>query len=127
MNIRKYIKTIFEGFSTAAGKPSKSLPADPENIEKFFALRVTPPAHPVQARAPKWPKIAPTWHQNGSKMEPTWSQLGTKMEQHGAKMGQTFEKIGSKKQRNKKSGGLPQRRSILAEKVANMAPSWAPK
>ena len=54
---------------------------------KFLTLRVTPPAHPVQARAAKWPKIPPTWHQNGSKMEPKWSQLGTKMEQNGAKMG----------------------------------------
>ena len=75
----------------------------------------------------KWLKIRPTEHQNGSKMEPKWSQLGTKMEQNGAKMGQTLEKIGSKKQRNKKRGGTPQRCFILAEKVANMAPSWAPK
>ena len=42
-------------------------------------------------------------------------------------MGQHFEKIGSKKQRNKKRGRLPQRCFVLAEKVANMAPSWAPK
>ena len=57
-----------------------------------MTLRVTPPAHPVPARAAKWPKIPPTWHQNGSKMEPKWSQLGTKMEQNGANMGQNFEK-----------------------------------
>ena len=42
-------------------------------------------------------------------------------------MGQNFEKIGSKKEHNKKRGGTPQRTFILAEKVANMAPSWAPK
>ena len=37
---------------------------------KFFALRVTPPAHPGPALAPKWPKMAPSWHQIGSKNRP---------------------------------------------------------
>ena len=35
---------------------------------KFFALRVTPPAHPVQALAQKGPNIAPTWDQKTGKM-----------------------------------------------------------
>ena len=67
-------------------------------------LGVTPPAHPVPARAAKWPKIPPTWHQNGSNMEPKWSQLGTKMEQNGAKMGQNFEKNRFKKATQQKTG-----------------------
>ena len=37
---------------------------------KFFALRVTPPAHPEPALAPKWPKMAPSWHQFGLKNRP---------------------------------------------------------
>ena len=37
------------------------------------------------------------------------------------------KKIDLKKQRNKKEGGTPQSRSILIEKVANMAPTWVPK
>ena len=36
-------------------------------FSEFFALRVTPPAHPGPALAPKWPKMAPSWHQIGSK------------------------------------------------------------
>ena len=37
------------------------------------------------------------------------------------------KKMSLKKQHNKKRAGFPQGRFILAEKVANMAPSWAPK
>ena len=61
-------------------------------------------------------------------MEPKWDQLATKMEQNRDKIGENFEKkIGKKKNTTKKRDGTPQRTFILAEKVANMAPSWAPK
>ena len=62
------------------------------DILKFFALRVTPPAHPGPALAPKWPKMAPSWHQIGFKnrpkmgypiglgMVPTWRQTTSKLE-----------------------------------------------
>ena len=42
---------------------------------KLFALRVTPPAHSGTAFAPMWPKMAPSWHQNGTKNQPK-SRLG---------------------------------------------------
>ena len=64
--------------------------------------------------------MAATGSQNGANLAPTWS----KMEPKWVKIS---KKIGSKKQRNKKEGGTPQGRSIFAEKVANMAPSWLPK
>ena len=59
---------------------------------KFFALRVTPPAHSGPALAPKWPKMAPSWHQIGFKnrpkmgypiglgVVPTWRQTTSKLE-----------------------------------------------
>ena len=50
---------------------------------KFLTLRETPPAHPVPALAPKWPKIAPTWHRNGAKNFPNRAQMvcrGAQME-----------------------------------------------
>ena len=37
---------------------------------EFFALRVTPPARPRPALAPKWPKIAQRFHQIGTKNRP---------------------------------------------------------
>ena len=39
----------------------------------------------------------------------------------------TAKKTEKEHRANKKEGGVPQRRSILSEKVANMAPSWPPK
>ena len=68
-------------------------------ISKFFALRVSPPAHPVPALVPKWSKIAPARHQNGTKnlqnraqmgprgakMEPKWRQDGVRMAEKSKK------------------------------------------
>ena len=71
-----------------------------------YLLIIQPTNLPIQCKLvrPEWPKIPPTWHQNGSKMEPKWSQLGTKMEQNGAKMGQNFEKNRFKKATQQKRG-----------------------
>ena len=91
---------------------------------KFFALRVSPPAHPVPALVPKCPKIAPTWPQHGAKIRPKTSKIeprwGPKM---GYPIGPVGEKIERKHQRDKEEGSILQRPPPGAEKMANMAPT----
>ena len=79
---------------------------------KFFALRVTPPAHPEPALAPKWPKMAASWHHLGFKNRP---KMGYPIGLWGQKWGtpsvpgtKNSKQIDLKKQRDKKKGGLPQ-------------------
>ena len=76
---------------------------------EFFALRVTPPAHPGAALAPKWPKMAPSWYQIGSKNRP---KMGYPIGLGGQKWGtpsaagaKNSKKIGLKRQRNKNHQG----------------------
>ena len=76
---------------------------------KFLTLRVTPPAYPVPALAPKCSKIAPTWQQNGAnnfqnraQMGPRGAQMEPKWRQDGVK---TAKKSTKKRQSNKKEGG----------------------
>ena len=80
-----------------------------QTLPKFFALRVSPPAHPVPALVPKCPKIAPTWPQHGAKISPKTSKIeprwGPKM---GYPIGPVGEKIERKHQRNKEEGGSSQ-------------------
>ena len=64
------------------------------NNNKFLTLRVTTPAHPVPALAPKGSNIAPIWYQHRaktspsiSKIEPRWGPEAPKANQNGAEMG----------------------------------------
>ena len=68
---------------------------------------------------PRWSQKPPKSSQDGPrgpKMEPKWRQDGVRM-----------AKNQKKHQRNNKMGPLNSCPAILAEKVANMAPTWIPK
>ena len=98
-------------------------PSAPKDT-KFFALRVTPPAHPVQVLAPKCSKIAPTWQQNGAnnfqnraQMGPRGAQMEPKWRQDGVK---TAKKSTKKRQSNKKEGGFHSRAPVEPKRW----PTW---
>ena len=96
-------------------------PATKINNSKNLFACVTPSAQSIgQKIAPKWPKITP----KTSQIEPRWDQDAPKWSQNGAKMGSTWRKNRRKTSAQQKRGGTPQSRSILVEKMANMAPTW---
>ena len=71
---------------------------------QFLTLRVTPPAHPVQASAPKCPKIARSWQQMAPK---TLQKLRKKLKTQGF--------IGDKPPTDTPSFDIPNRKSRTGE------------
>ena len=59
-------------------------------------------------------------------IEPGWGAEPPKWNQNGANVESDWRKYKKTSQCNKKVGGVPIRRPILARSGANMAPTWVP-
>ena len=133
-----------------AYKQDKTIAA---SIHKFFALRVTPPAHPEPdtsrkdrksrfskrsrrfSKSIRRPKLSPKTSkvelktfqnrpQKPSKIEPQTLPNRAQMAPRGGQDGQKIEK---EHRPNKKDGWRRIPRPFLKKNVANMVPSWRPK
>ena len=91
----------------------------PGKKSKFLTLRVTPPAHPEPALAPKWPKMAPSWHPIGFKNRPKMGYpigLGAQKWGTPSALGPTIQKNRFKKATQQKRGRLPTASPLLSRK-----------